>query len=347
MQRLLVIQLKRIGDFILTVPALAALRESRPQAEIVLMVPSAVAGLAACLPMVDRVITHHPGRLNLEAWTSTLAGPWDACFDFGGTDRSALLTKLSGAKVRLTYKKFAGLRFRRHAYTHLCPASVRDLHTVDFHLALLREYDPQIAAPPEKAHFRLPPEVVRSAQQKLLAAGLPTGDKPYVILHPGTAREEKFWPDERWAELAQWLVTTYGVSVVLTGSGAGLEAPHLERLRELCTVPLIDLTGKLALEELLALIGGCQFIVGVDSMAMHLASMLRIPQVAIFGPTNPYHWRSRHERSFVLQGGTGEPLDSFKPKTKRHPTNQVSTGAVMRAIERLYPPIPTPLPTIT
>ena len=136
LKRILIIQLKRIGDFILTAPAVAELRAAFPQAEIVMLVPKAVAELAGCIPAVSRVIPYASGAANLEAWSSALVGGWDACLDFTGTDRSALITKLSGAKLRIGYEKFACKGLRKMAYTQLCPASVRDLHTVDFHLAM-------------------------------------------------------------------------------------------------------------------------------------------------------------------------------------------------------------------
>ena len=73
-ERILLLQLKRIGDFILTAPAVAALRAARPAAEIVAVVPENVAGLAACMPGANRVLPYRTHRANLDVWVSLCVG---------------------------------------------------------------------------------------------------------------------------------------------------------------------------------------------------------------------------------------------------------------------------------
>ena len=333
MPRFLLIQLKRIGDFILTAPAVQALRAAEPGAEIVMLVPASVADLARCQPAVDRVIPYATGRMNLETWTSALAGEWDACLDFTGSDRSALIAQLSRAQRRLGYKKFArGLR--KMSLTDACEASVRELHTVDFHLALVAELLGSPVQSPDGPSFRVPAAIARSASARLAGQGIGAADR-YAILHPGTAREEKFWPAERWAEVASHLHGAHGLKIAVTGAGDGLETPHLEALRRLLRVPVVDLTGQLSLVELLAVISKCAVIAGVDSMAMHLASLFAKPQVALFGPTNPYQWRARHEQSCVITPKEDGPVKTFLPKMKKGAMQDIPVDRVTRALDEL------------
>ncbi len=316
--RILLIQLKRIGDFILTAPAVAALRQAHSGAEIVAVVPENVEGLAHCIPGLDGVLPYG-GGFNLPTWASLLFGEWDLCLDFTGTDRSALMAWLSRAKRSVGYAKFASDHWRARAYTALCDASVRDLHTVDFHLALAGSST--MAFPEGGSFLRIPPSVIA-----------PPSTRPFALIHIGTAREEKFWLDQRWAEIIEHTARTH--HVVLTGTNAGLERPHLDRLRALLHVPFTDLTGRLSLVELAALIGRCDLALGVDSMAMHLAAMFQRPQVVLFGPTNPFHWRPRHPRAQVVAAGHDEPLTEFAPKAKGADMNQISTAQVLSAINR-------------
>lgn len=328
MKRILLLQLKRIGDCILTAPAVAALRAMHPAAEIVMIVPESVAELAACFTGVDRVLAYRPWSFNAAAWASVLIGEWDACYDFTGTDRSALMASLSGARQRHGYAKFAQ-GFRAKAYSHLCEASVRELHTVDFHLALVL----QGAAPLEhgsRGAITIPPP-----------PNLPPA--PYCIVHVGTAREEKFWPADRWAEVITDLISpseTFRAphSVLLTGTNAGLERPHLDRLRSMLRVPVTDLTGQLTLVELAALIERCDLAIGVDSMAMHLAAMFERRQVVLFGPTNPFHWRPRHALAVVLAAGHPGPVHEFAPKAKGANMELISTRMVLDAMNRVLSP---------
>ncbi len=315
--RFLFIQLKRLGDLILTAPAVAALREAQPQSEIVMLTTKGAAELACCIRGADRVITYHRGAANLEAWSSAFIGPWDACLDFTGTDRSALLTSLTKATERVGYAKFAENKLRRRAYTHLCKASVRDLHTVDFHRALVEELQ---GAQRAKAHahpkpaarldyFEIPETARSQISEKLAKAGI---SGAYAVVHPGTAREEKSWQAEKWAEVIKSVRTEFSLPIVLTGSGDGWEREHLDDIKRRLAVPVLDLSHQLSLVELAALIQGCSLMVGVDSMAMHLAAMFERPQVALFGPTNPFHWRPRHDRGLVVTSNSPLPMQRLR-----------------------------------
>lgn len=335
-ERILIIQLKRIGDFILTAPALARLRHFRPKAEIVLLVPSGLVELAGCLPMVDRVIGFAAGRLNARAWASALAGSWDLCLDFSGTDRTALLTRLSRARLRVGYKKFAGNGLKCRAYHRLCEASVRDLHTVDFHQALVDAalgLDGVVDGTSPEVMLKIPQAAQMSLEEKL--SGL-AADEEYVVIHPGTARTEKFWLDDRWIGVIKTAREKFALQVVLTGTGTGLEKEPLERIRRgLTGVKYFDLCGRLSLVEMAAVVLRAKMIVGVDSMAMHLAALARRPQVALYGPTNPYHWRARHDKSLVLKGDSGKPVTEFTPKCAQTAMGMISIQSVVDAMASL------------
>ena len=68
---------------------------------------------------------------------------------------------------------------------------------------------------------------------------------------------------------------------------------------------------------------------------MHLASATKTPQVILFGPTNPFHWRPRESPALILQGTSTSPSTEFVPKQPRLPMNQISTQAVINAMETL------------
>lgn len=317
LSRILLLQLKRIGDAILTAPAIAALRAQYPQAEIVIVVPEQVADLARCFSGVDRVLGYHPARPNLDVWASVLFGEWDLTLDFTGTDRSAAMAWLSRAKRVAGYARFASQHWRERAYTELSDASVRELHTADFHLALTS--CPAASGP----SLRLP------------RVALPELPQSYALIHIGTAREEKFWPAERWAEIITHLTSAHRLPIVLTGTDSGIERPHLDRLRSLLHTPVTDLTGKLSLVETAAVIARSRIALGVDSMAMHLAAMFEVPQVVLFGPTNPHHWRPRHARAVTLLAGHAQPLTQTQPREKGQSMELISTQQVISAMEPL------------
>ena len=134
--KILLLQLKRIGDLILTTPAIAVLRKNFPDAHITLAVSNECAELLPAISNVDRVLL---ARRNLRdvAMVSSVAGKsFDYCIDFTRNDRSAFLTLLSGARRRVaSYRVREQSKTRAKVYTDLVGVRVRDMHTIDYNLA--------------------------------------------------------------------------------------------------------------------------------------------------------------------------------------------------------------------
>ena len=320
--KILALQLKRIGDAILTAPALAALREEFPLAQITYVVHGAAGELGAAFSAADHVRTYRPNRPNLRLWTGLVAGGWDLCLDFTGSDRSAVMARMSRAHAVVGYRKFVEKHaWRTHGYTRLCDASVRDRHTVDFHLALVAEALGKTVAP-EDTGF-LVPEIRKSA-----VSGLPV--EPFVVVQPGSARAEKLWPAERWAEALS------GVSqpIVLTGSAAADEQAHIGSIKAAMGAAagrVIDLSGRLCLLQLARVLHDARLVLTVDSAAMHLAALAERPQIALFGPTNPFHWRPRHPAATILLAGAGR-ISEFSPRHTPAPMTDLPASTVAAAI---------------
>ena len=318
--RLLCLQLKRIGDAILTAPALAALREAYPLAHITLVLHGPTGGLGPAFAAADEILVYAPGRPNLALWSRLITGGWAACYDFTGTDRSAVMARMSRATRVLGYRRWVEKRaWRVDGYTELNDAAPRDLHTIDFHLALTG------LPAPEETGFEIP------AGGRVRGPGLPAG--AFTVVHPGSARPEKFWLPQRWAAV----ITKLASPVVLTGSPDAAEQAHLTAIRTSlgpAAPPLHDLSGSLTLMQLAAVIARARLVLTVDSAAMHLAAMAQRPQVALFGPTNPYHWRPRHPLARVVMA-SGEDPHRLSPRHTAAAMDALSTDSVLAAIDDL------------
>src|SRR4029077_15402253 len=83
------------------------------------------------------------------------------------------------------------------------------------------------------------------------------------------------------------------------------------------------------------LIARAQLLVTVDSAPVHLATATHTPQVILFGPTNPFHWRPRESPALILHGKSPEPITEFLPVQPRLPMSQISTEAVFSAMDLL------------
>jgi len=335
--RILVLQLKRIGDLILTTPALWALRQNLPKAHIVLAVEGDSRELLPAIDYVDETLVYERRGRNSQLWRHLLLKHYDACLDFTGTDRSALFGVLSKASRRATFEWVQRSCFRRLFYDEFVASSVRENHTVDHYMHLLRALNLPVSAQQNpRIALNLPEWAPRKARQLLAEAGVAAGT-PFALVHPGTARPEKYWQAERWAEVIEWCETHLQTPCVLTGSDDGHEQNHLEAIKK--GYPGIagrDLSGRIDLLTLAALTQCASLVLTVDSAPMHLAGAFGTPQVALFGPTNPFHWRPRHEQAVIIQAHGPVSPPEFRPQHPGGPMSEISTGQVVDAIMNLH-----------
>jgi len=331
--RILVLQLKRIGDLILTTPALWALRQNLPKAHIVLAVEGGCREMLPAIDFVDDTLVYQRRGQNGPLWRHLLLRHYDTCLDFTGTDRSALFAVLSKARRRITFEWVQRSRFRHVFYNEFIASSVREHHTVDHYTHLLRALNlPIRRETPIVLH--LPEWAPRKARQLLDEAQVAG---PFILVHPGTARPEKYWMAERWAEVIQWCESHLQIPCVLSGSADGHEQNHLAAICK--AYPAIagrDLSGRLDLLTLAALAQTARLVLTVDSAPMHLAGSFGTPQIALFGPTNPFHWRPRHERATVIQSHGPISPPEFRPQHPGGPMMEISTQAVIDAIVALH-----------
>lgn len=339
--RILALQLKRIGDLVLTTPALHTLKSAGAHVTLVLM-----DGTAALSPMlvdeVDVTLAYRSRGGNRALWRQLWRGGFTACVDFTGRDRSALMTLASRAGTRIIARPALRKgRWRQLCYNAVADTPVRSRHTVDHyldHLAPLRSFLP-LAPPTDPLAgpiLQLPPEAMARAVAMLASHGIGATEEFFVV-HPGSARAEKYWRPERWAEVIAFCQGTLSRRCVLTGgSGDPTETWHLGELRAALAErgqSCVDLAGQLDLTTLTAVLSRAGLFLGVDSGPMHLAAAWQRPQIVLFGPTNPFHWRPRHPGCLVLQAGHGAaPVRQFAERSPGGPLDLISTQAVIDCI---------------
>ena len=332
--KILLLQLKRIGDLILTTPTLAALRESFPGAQLTLVVSKECTDLLPAISNVDRFLVARRSLRDLALFFSVAARRFDYCVDFTRNDRSASLALLSGARRRIvSYRVREQSKTRARAYTDFVRVRLRDLHTIDYNLALLEPLGDRRAF--SAPHLDVPQMAYEKADALRHNWKV---TRPYVILHPGSARQEKVWEPSRWAEVIDWLGRNNGVDLVLTSGSSPDEQAHIAAIKNKTQQHIIDLSGKTDLLTLAALIGQARLLVTVDSAPVHLAAATRTPQVILFGPTNPFHWRPRESPAVVLHGNSAAPVIEFAPVRPRLAMSQISTEAVIGAMDSLLSP---------
>jgi len=329
--KILLIQLKRIGDLILTMPAITAVRQKFPDAEITLVISSECKALAPSIAGVNKLLVMPRGFGGFETIAAIAGGKFDYCVDFTRNDRSALLVLLSRAKKRIvSFRIKVRSKFRTRFYNEFVEHRMRDMHVIDYHLALLEPLG--ISNVSRAVRLELPRSARETADELLSAHNI---RRDFIVFHPGSARAEKFWNAQRWADVINHAADNHDVDLVLTGGSAPLEQTHISDIKSEVRHRVVDLSGKTDLLTLAALLGKARLLITVDSAPMHLGSASRTPQVILFGPTNPFHWRPRESPALILQGTSTSPFTEFVPKQPRLAMNQISTQAVIDAMETL------------
>jgi ADP-heptose:LPS heptosyltransferase len=328
MKSILIVQLKRLGDLILTTPALAALREKYPGSQVTILIDHYSRDLAPALQHIDEVLVYER-KHSFPIWLKLLRREFDLCIDCTGSDRSALISFLSKASHRVIFRSVARHRLRSWVYTELVDVSVRNCHTIDLYLSLVRS---ETDASKPGLELSLPEATVRSAQKVKSKLGV---SGPFFVVHPGTARPEKYWVPERWAEVLRYLQDRLQLPAVITGGADSEESKHIETIKGFLSpeFPVSNVAGRLNFLLTAALIREAAFFIGVDTAAAHAASAFGRPQVVLFGPTNPYHWHPTHSRSRVVRAGFGEDYEPSNPRETGGSMTELSTGTVINAIE--------------
>ena len=329
--KILLLQLKRIGDLILTTPAITALGQSFPDAHLTFVVSNECAQLLPAISNLDRILIARRNLRDLGLFSSIACKKFDYCIDFTRNDRSAFLTLLSGARRRIaSYRVRDQSKTRARLYTDLVGVRVRDRHTIDYNLALLEPLGVRAASTGPELNL---PQTAHDKADALCRDSKITGR--YLILHPGSARREKLWEPERWAEVVERFKQNRDFDVVLTSGPSNDEQAHVAAITKLTRKQAIDLSAKTDLLTLAALIARAELLVTVDSAPVHLAAATHTPQVILFGPTNPFHWRPRESPALILQGRSCVPMTDFGPVRPRVPMTEISTEAVINAMDSL------------
>jgi heptosyltransferase-1 len=257
-KRILVVRLGAMGDVLHTLPAVAALKQNHPHADLTWLIEPRWMPLLEGNPYVDRVVPlrRRSVRGLFESWRELRAGAYAFGIDFQGLLKSALAAK-AAAPARIVGFHESQLRERAAGLFYSQKVTSSSAHVVDRNIDLALS----CGCGAESAERLFP-----------LPAGHPEGELPagdFLLASPLAGWGSKQWPLEHYQILAARLKQELGIPLVLNGPpGSGL--PHTS-----------DLPGLIhATRRAVA-------VVGVDSGPLHLAAALGKPGVAIFGPTDP------------------------------------------------------------
>jgi lipopolysaccharide heptosyltransferase II len=273
---LLLIRPGGIGDAVLLIPTIKALRKTYPTCAIDILAERRNAPVFHLVSGIRMVYLYD----TLAGLSSVLCNRYDAVIDTEQWYRlSAVVTRMVNAPMKIGY----GTNERARLFTHPAIYSFDD-YEVDSFLKLLHPLGiavPQAVRPP----FLDIPEPAAHTAASLLEG---EGREPVVALFPGSSDRKKCWEMVRFISLATRL-TEGGAAVVIVGGQEEVSAG--EEIIKGATG--LNLAGKTSLVETAAIIARADVLVSGDSGLLHIATGLHIPTVALFGPSNIEKWAPR------------------------------------------------------
>jgi heptosyltransferase-1 len=325
-ERLLIVRLSAMGDVIHALPAAQALREAYPEAmigwiieerwvELLCASGAARRGLrSAQRPLVDWV---HPVNLKgwrkslcslhglepiARAWNDVRAAGYQVAIDLQGAIRSAVLARWSGAPVvygtREPRESAAALWYTRQATT-------RGKHVIEQGLSVVESLVGKKLVVPA-AQFPRDGGAEERIEERLRDVGV----EKFAILNPGAGWGAKQWPTKRYGQVARAMATGGVQSVVNYGPGEEELARAAETASEGTARAF-----QCSISELIALTRRARLFVGGDTGPLHLAAALKVPVVAIFGPTDPARNGPYGTRSVVLRNPASMTTHARNPRT--------------------------------
>jgi len=299
--KILVIRGGAIGDFILTLPVLAALRAQFPRAHLEVLGYPHIVQLALAGGLADQV-------------HSIDARPLAGFFARGGELAEDLIDYFSEFDLVVSYLYDPDEIFRTNvgrctraqfiAGPHR-PDEKLKVHATKVYLKPLERLAIFDADPVPRLSFNSEPgpEPAASGAEPNLKDVM--RGCPIVALHPGSGSERKNWPEGKWADFLQYLVNITETSLLLVGGEA--EGDRLQNLAADLPPSRLRVARSLPLVELARLLSQCDAFVGHDSGISHLAAAVGLPGLVLWGESDEDVWRPPSERVNLLRHPAGLP----------------------------------------
>jgi len=274
-----------IGDAVMTLPAISAIRATYPRAYIAVLAKPWVADIYAMFSDADDIILYEK-KFDSPTGIFRLANhikkkQFDAAILLQNAIEAAIIALAAKIPLRAGYNTDGrGLLLTNSVRRS---EAIKKVHQTLYYLEMVKA----LGCTPVTTEIHLETKINPLEAQKVLKNFLADCQQTTIIgMAPGaTYGAAKRWFPERFAQLADQLARQFSPKIIILGSQA--DEKTVQEIKKLSSAELIDLTGKTTLREAVYLMAHCDLFISNDSGLMHIAGALNIPTVAIFGSTNP------------------------------------------------------------
>ena len=288
--KILIIKLKTIGDVLLTTPLISNLRSYYPNSTIDVMINKGTEDMLNCNPKVDGLLIYDREKIRsmsglkkayseYKFLTKVRKNRYDIVIDLDYGDRDALITKFSGAKIRVGSHGVKN-KIVANTYTHFLPR-VQKGHIVE------RNLDPLSVLKIPINNKKV--EIFWHKSDKSRVKSLFCEDK-FVHIHPFSRVENKELNISTLAGIIDFFEIDLDLRVVITAAPIDRELAKVDEILHKCKSNPINLGGQLTLRQTAFLNSRSTMFVGVDTAVMHMSAANSTPTLVFFGPSSPDVW---------------------------------------------------------
>ena len=343
---ILIVKLSAIGDVIHTLPALNAVRNYYPNANITWLVEEDAASLVYGHKALNRVIISKRKRwlkalrsLSLLNTIKEVYGfikvlrdtRYDMILDFQALLKSGILIAIARGRRKIGFGK--GLEHMEYSYIFLnerIPAVDMEIHALSRGMMLLNA----VGIPTNEIEYKLPvSNDDREKVDELMKKHGIKGVGSLIAINPVAKWESKLWPNERFSRLADTIIDEYDAKIIFTGGPE--DRPIIQDIMSAMKGRALNLAGHTTLKMLAALYEKTVLVISTDTGPMHLAAAVGLPVVALFGPTAAWRTGPYGAGHHII---TAE--SECSPCFKRHCEtidcmSQISVKQVMDAVKKI------------
>ncbi|MFH0738530.1 MAG: lipopolysaccharide heptosyltransferase II [Candidatus Omnitrophota bacterium] len=306
-RRILIVRTDRIGDVLLSTPAIKALRQNYPDAYIAMMVSPYTKEIVEENPYLDEVIEYdkdgkHRGWLETLGFALNLKKKrFDLVLILHPTNRAHLVAFLAGIPRRVGYNRKLGfLLTDRIKHTK----QLGEKHELEYNHDLLKHLGIQ---PQDRSLFMpISQESGFWLEELLERQGIKKEDE-LLVIHSAASCPSKIWPAERFAEAADKLSEKYGFKIILVAGQKDIQ--KVKQVFLGIKHPVLDLSGKTSISQLASLLKRARLFISNDSGPVHIASAVGTPVISIFGRNqkglSPKRWGPLGLKDRVLHKEVG------------------------------------------
>ncbi len=308
-KKILLARTDRLGDLVLTTPAIKAVREAYPDAYIAMIVRPYTAGLLKENPYLDDVIVYDKYGAHRSVLSTIKFGlrlrktGFDRAIIFHPTNRMHIVAYMADIPRRVGYGNKTGF---------LLTDRIKNLkrqgkkHERDYTLDMLRALG--IESREKELYACLDKESVNKVDNLLRAHGISPKDK-LVVIHPGASCVSKIWPAERFAKLSDILIENHNANIAVIGGDDKKDTFCAENVKRFMKNRALFLTGSLSIEDTTALLKRAAVFVSNDSGPVHIATAVNTPVVDIFGRSqpglSPVRWGALGKKDIIIHKDAG------------------------------------------